>query len=327
MPARPRSSDASSSGSPGRRRASAAPAEPRCLPLPGRAIRQLDSFTSAKTFARRIRSLPKRFTGVAEGDSWFDFLPAYFDLDFCNGDLLGELNQHPDLHVFKLARAGETLEDIAYGPNGSGRNLQSVIAAMRRFDARFLLLSVGGNDIAGPELESLLHSMAEAPDSSMPVIDAVEDRVFGDSFAQRLHHIIDTVKRESPDAAIFLHGYDYAVPDGRGVLQLPFGFSFAGPWLKPAFDRKGIRDHEARQRVIRRLIDRLNETIAHLVRDRAGEQVHHVDLRGTLATARPGHRRDWADELHPTGRGWAKIAEIMARKVVSLLGEQELGRA
>jgi lysophospholipase L1-like esterase len=320
------SSDGSSLGDPDHRQtASMTPTESRCLPLPGRAIRQLDSFTSATTFGRRIRSQPKRFIGIAEGDSWFDFLPAYFDLDFCNGDLLGELNQHPDLHVFKLARAGETLEDIAYGPNGSGRNLQSVTAAMRRFDARFLLLSVGGNDIAGPELESLLHPIQEAPDPSMPVIDAMEDRVFGDSFARRLHHILDTVKRESPDAAIFLHGYDYAVPDGRGVLQLPFGFSFAGPWLKPAFDKKGIQDHETRQRVIRRLIDRLNATLSHLARERVGEHVHYVDLRGTLATARPGHRRDWADELHPTGRGWAKIAEILSQTIVSTIGERSIG--
>jgi len=296
--------------------------ELKCVPLPGRAIRQLDSFTNARTFSRRIRSQPKRFIGVAEGASWLDYLPAYFDLDFCNGDLLGELNHHPDLHVFKLARAGDTLEDIAYGPRGSGENLKSLVDAIRRFDARFILLSAGGNDIAGPELERLLHPLHEAPDPKMPVIEAMEDWMLGRQFADRFHHILDAVRRASSEVVVFIHGYDYPVPDGRGVLQLPFGFRFAGPWLKPAFDNKGIRDTDTRQRVVRRLIDRLNTTLAGIARDRSDGRVHHIDLRGTLTAKRPGHRRDWADELHPTGRGWSRIAGKMAEVIVSLMNQR-----
>ena len=157
----------------------------------------------------------------------------------------------------------------------------------------------------------------------MPVIEAMEDWMLGRQFAARFHHILDAVRAASSDVAVFIHGYDYPVPDGRGVLQLPFGFRFAGPWRKPAFDNRRIRDVGTRQRVLRRLIDRLNTTLAGIARDRGDRQIHHIDLRGTLTAKRPGHRRDWADELHPTGRGWSRIAGKMAEFVVSTLGGGE----
>ncbi len=287
--------------------------------LSPRAVKRIESFSHAPSFKARIKAKPKRFVGVAEGDSWFDYLPAYFDLDLFNGDLIGELNEHPDLHVFKLAKAGDTLENMVYGPRGTGAQLKATLDAIRKFDARFLLFSAGGNDVAGPELERFLYQAHEAPDPKMPVIDGVVEAIIGKRFAELFNHMIDEVKKTSPKIAIFLHGYDYAVPDGRGVINFPFGFTFVGPWLKPAFTNKGIHNPATCQKVINRLIDRVNKTVHNVAKKRAAERIHYVDFRKVLSSKKPGYKRDWANELHPTGGGWKKLSDRFSTEIVKAL--------
>jgi hypothetical protein len=46
-----------------------------------------------------------------------------------------------------------------------------------------------------------------------------------------------------------LHGYDYPVPDGRGVLG--GGGALPGPWLDPAFRAKGFSPIEVRKGIAR----------------------------------------------------------------------------
>ena len=67
----------------------------------------------------------------------------------------------------------------------------------------------------------------------------------------------------TPNVPIVIHGYDYAIPDGRGwgggLGPLP------GPWLDPSLSRKGYdrKDDAAVRRVIvQELIDAFNEMLA-----------------------------------------------------------------
>jgi hypothetical protein len=68
--------------------------------------------------------------------------------------------------------------------------------------------------------------------------------------------------------------------------------------------------------VLRDLIDRYNVMLASLVRDLAASGLSHVrymDLRGTLSAALPsGYKADWANELHPTKPGYAKVTAKIA---------------
>jgi len=72
--------------------------------------------------------------------------------------------------------------------------------------------------------------------------------------------------------------------------------------LLPAFERQRISPASTRQTIIKTLIDRHNETIASLAN--ADPQVHHIDCRGVLDS----NTTDWANELHPTAKGFGKIA-------------------
>ncbi len=285
--------------------------------LPPRARARLAKFTDQAAFGARTRR-PGEIVGVAEGDSWFDYLPAYFDLDIGNGDLLGELNEHPRLRIFKVAKAGDTLSNMVFGPNGTGQQLAATLNAIRKNDARFFLFSGGGNDVAGPELERFLYPIETAPDPKFPVRKDVVEQQLGKVFTEAFDHLIDQVRKVAK-IPIFLHGYDYAIPDGRAVIRVPFGFQFVGPWLKPAFDRKGHKDPAVQQRVIDALIDRLNLTLTQVAKKRAADGVRYINVRGTLTKTKPLYRKDWANELHPTSRGWRKVADVFEAVVLPAL--------
>ena len=45
----------------------------------------------------------------------------------------------------------------------------------------------------------------------------------------------------SPTTHLVFHGYDFAIPDGRGICHL-------GPWLKPTFDLRKFPNRAAAQR-------------------------------------------------------------------------------
>lgn len=285
--------------------------------LPPRARARLAKFSDEAAFRARTRR-PGEIVGVAEGDSWFDYLPAYFDLDFGNGDLLGELNEHPRLRIFKVAKAGDTLANMVFGPNGTGQQLAATLNAIRKHGARFFLFSGGGNDVAGPELERFLYPIETAPDPKFPVRKDVVEQQLGKVFTETFNHLIDQVRKVAK-IPIFLHGYDYAIPDGRAVIRAPFGFHFVGPWLKPAFERKGHKDPAVQQRVIDALIDRLNLTVSQVAKQRASDGVHHINVRGVLVKSKPAYKKDWANELHPTSRGWRKVADVFEAAILPAL--------
>ncbi len=68
--------------------------------------------------------------------------------------------------------------------------------------------------------------------------------------------------------------------------------------------------------LVRTLIDRFNVTLQALAAAQPG--VHYVDLRNTLSSG-PDHRRDWANELHATSRGWKKLAQKLREGMLAVL--------
>ena len=45
--------------------------------------------------------------------------------------------------------------------------------------------------------------------------------------------------------------------------------------------------------------------------------VHHLDLRGTLASGST-YKKDWANELHPTAKGFGTIADKFAATIATV---------
>ena len=95
-----------------------------------------------------------------------------------------------------------------------------------------------------------------------------------------------------PEVPIITHCYDYAHPDGRGLL----GFS---PWIRPALDQIGM-PRPMQAQAVRYIIDHLakvQQELAHTT-----PLFTFVDTRNALGGT------DWDNELHPTFAGFNKIA-------------------
>jgi len=239
---------------------------------------------------------------VAEGDSWFDY--PFFDL-------IEELEDGFGYEVESVAHRGDTVEEMIYDPNQLEKLARKLQKLQRRGEnPRAVLLSGGGNDIAGKEFPVLLnHRGSGLPPLNEAMVTGLVDgrlRAAVLHLAGAVTHLCEEViGRRLP---ILVHGYDYPVPDGRGYLG---GFSaLPGPWLEPGFRRKGYEDVKERCEVMVTLIDRFNAVLAGIVGGPGLEHVRHVDLRGALSNALPGraYRRWWGDELHPTEEGFGAVA-------------------
>lgn len=101
---------------------------------------------------------------VAEGDSWFDYSVGL--------DILDHLKRDYRYDIFKVAEAGDTLENMVYGTeigsNFSRRMppIETTLSAIERYQPKVFLFSGGGNDIAGSELASYLNHKS----STLPVL-------------------------------------------------------------------------------------------------------------------------------------------------------------
>jgi hypothetical protein len=179
----------------------------------------------------------KKYRLLADGDSWFDYPIGRDVLDYLNNYF-----QHP---VTKLAKAGSTLNELVYGPDKLFRSdpsqgktrLTKVVEKLReqQFDA--ILFSGGGNDIAGPEFFSFInHAASELPNPNRSVLDGVVHGSFRKAYEDMIEVLLAEAQRQGIHLPIFVHGYDYPWPDGRGAVAL----GIVGPWFEETFRKKGF---------------------------------------------------------------------------------------
>src|SRR5262249_30406362 len=193
---------------------------------------------------------------VAEGDSWFDY-PFY--------DVLEKLEDDFDFRIESVAHKGDTVEQMAYDDT-QFKQLQRTFQHISDDGKvpRAILLSGGGNDIAGTEFGMFLNHVK----SGLPAInDKVAEGVIDERLRFATGYLIATVTRLSEQffgkkVPVLIHGYAYPVPDGRGYLG---GFWFLpGPWLKPGFVEKGFSANDSAAELatctglMKDMIDRFN---------------------------------------------------------------------
>lgn len=247
-------------------------------------------------------------TLVAEGDSWFNY-PGK--------DVLGALH---DLgyDIEHVARPGDLIESMAYFP-GELADFARVLEklAQRGVRPKAVLLSAGGNDVAGDQFHMLLdHISSKRPGLNEDVVRGVIDvrvRNAYDSIITAMTRLCREIIDDRIPIPILLHGYGNPVPDGRGFLG--GALLLPGPWLRPGFHQKGFKDQDSNTATMEVLIGRFNTMLAAVAKGFA--HVHYVDVRGALQNG-PDYRQWWANELHPKNRGFDAVAKIISDKLDAL---------
>ena len=146
---------------------------------------------------------------IAEGDSWFDYIPGT--------DLIDCLINHYGYAIDNHAKAGDTLENMTHGAsidveiNRLAPEFRLIVEKIKRLQSRVFLFSGGGNDVAGDEFINY--------STGLPAIKKeYADYMVNTVFRRLLNYMIREVTTASPAIQIIIHGYGHTAPTGKGLL-------------------------------------------------------------------------------------------------------------
>jgi hypothetical protein len=167
-----------------------------------------------------------------------------------------------------------------------------------------LLFSGGGNDIVDNPMALWVRdwnpAIAPATHINQPRFDAALALVRAGY--EDLISLRDTL---SPGTHLIFHGYDFAIPDGRGFCHL-------GPWLKPCFDLHRFPTRDAAFAVLQAMLTQFAAMLTALAA--AHPHVTFINGQGTL-TPKPSA---WHNELHPDKAGFEKFAALFYQQLKQL---------
>ena len=246
---------------------------------------------------------------AAAGDSWFDY-PFH--------DVLKLLDDHYGYNIESSAHKGDPIEKMAY----QGGQLEDFARKLEKIKARgvvpkAVLVSGGGDDVAGNEFGMLLNN-ANSPIAGWDdgIVDAVVNERILTAYSQMLMSITHLCVQSFGKAVpILIHGYDYPVPDGRGFLG---GWPFPGPWLDPGFREKNFDDLQKRIPMMVVIMDSFNKMVESLTTHPNFGHLVYVNLRGTLSNRLADYKDWWANELHPTEKGFEAVTDKFAAALAKL---------
>ncbi len=234
---------------------------------------------------------------LAFGDSWFWYL---------HNNLLNPVNRFSGQPTI-----------LCFGANGmratqlaSGFLFEQFKLAVKGYEsASMVMLSAGGNDFAGFEnLQKVL--LPDCSQASMPEAcfkEGMPEQLF-DVVRQAYEKIILGALAYRKDIKILVHCYDYAIPTGIGYLGL-------GQSLKVPMDACRVPEPDDlspdsfRCRLVKHLINAMAKMLDSLVQE-FPQVVIRVPSAGTL------HADEWANELHPTPKGFDRLGQVCFSPIV-----------
>ena len=230
----------------------------------------------------------------AEGDSWFDYPVPFF-----GGGIIPRLETRLGVPILNLAKAGD---EVRYMLGVEERivladHLTNGSPAGGKWDV--LLFSGGGNDIVDNPMALWVKDFNPAN----PPAGLINQPRFDAALALVRAGYEDLIKLRdqlSPNTHLVFQGYDFAIPDGRGIC----GF---GPWLKPTFSLRKFPTIAAGQAVVKVMLQQFAVMLTSL----AGPKVTFINTQGTLTP----QTASWHNELHPARAGFEKFADVFQQKL------------
>jgi hypothetical protein len=272
-------------------------------------------FRRQLSFKRRLASGERLPVLVSEGDSWFQF-PLLID------EVIDQLGR--DYLIWCVSAAGDTLENMVNSAAARGKTEYLLALQEQKERVRAFLFSAAGNDIIGedpttgkPVLLDLLRPFNGNPQDITGHIDlALLDRKIA-FLRTGYSKVIAAVRAQSGFAKlpILIHGYDYTFPYPWGAKD-PRKPKHAAKneWLGSPLDERGIKDQDLRRNIVKHMLDALYDMLHGLAGQSAQTHIHVVDCRGAMPDV-----HDWADEIHGTSAGFAKVAERFRAVLTSVV--------
>ncbi len=243
-----------------------------------------------KIYIDKLEASSKRVGILTEGDSWFAF----------------PLPSRPNIVDVLINRFSSHAAWLRHESNGdesrimmAGEQWEKLFKTLTRPKMRcdIILLSAGGNDIVGRCLLTLLRQR----ESWMTWRDCINEQRFQHRLNQiegAYQELIALRDDYHPNAWIFTHDYDRAIPSDKPIRLGPFKL---GPWMKPYLESKGIKKTSDQREIVWFLLDRFSQMLQRI--EQSTDRFYHVRTQGTLKTT------EWGDEIHPTKEGFEKIAD------------------
>lgn len=265
--------------------------------MPKPAQRVQDVRPKQAVFAASVKQFPKRLVILTEGDSWFSY-PL-------NANIADYIEMMSDFSMLRLEHNGDEAREIM----GIGSDqLKKLKYYLKNYPVDVLLMSAGGNDLVAGELAKIVTKRVNGDPwqsaMKMTMLTAVLDDIVA-----AYSRLLDARDELRPKCLIVAHSYCYFEPTGRKATG-PFGLLHAGPWMRPVLVSKGIDPDTEGRDVARYLVDELHKRLRALAAARPRFAV--VDMRAAL----PVDDIHWADEIHPSGVGFRKLAEDYWRPVL-----------
>jgi len=235
---------------------------------------------------------------LAEGDSWFDYPVPFF-----GGGIITRLENRLGVPILNLAKAGDEVRYML------GVEERTILA--QYFSAGcpaggpwdVLLFSGGGNDIVDNPMALWVKDWNPA----IPPADHINKPRFDSALAlvrAGYEDLIELRDQLSPNTRLIFQGYDFAIPDGRGICHL-------GPWLKPTFDLRRFPNRAAASEVTKAMLKQFAAMLTSLARR---PNVTFIKTQGTL----PPRTSSWHNEMHPSSSGFDAFAYIFHRELKAL---------
>ena len=257
--------------------------------------------------ANNLSALPLPLDMLAIGDSWFDYPVGDAGLPDTNQDIVAQLKTLGSTPPTILSRAvlGQAMSTVM-GLKNQKQYVTDITDTTQWLTGKpdAILVSGGGDDMVGDQFVVYLDHLGGKLSSRIQGIIASIEASYQALFQFRDLYL--------PSVKIFGHCYDYAIPNGKGVL-------FQGPWLKPSLDFAGYGFAEGLT-IIQNAIDDLHKMLSGLAAVSANRFVL-VDTRNTL-TRNASPPLGWANEIHPYSEGFIALA----KKFVSALQAEFPGR-
>ena len=241
-------------------------------------------------FAASVKQFPQRLVILTEGDSWFSY-PL-------NANIADHIEMMNDFSILRLEHNGDEAREILAAGSEQLRKLKYYL---KNYPVDAVLISAGGNDLIAEELGKVLDRRTNGSTWQSSVKLATLTTVL-DDIAAGYSRLLDARDSLRPGCVVVAHSYCYFQPTGRKATG-PFGLLKAGPWMRPVLVAKGIDPETEGREVARYLVDELHARLMALAAARP--RFHVVDMRSAL----PADTVHWADEIHPSGTGFRRLAE------------------